>query len=293
MLKLFAGVIDPDGGEVFIGNNVDVAYFAQHAVDQLDPDTTVLDEMMGAADMDTAPRVRTILGTFGFSGEEVDKQVRVLSGGEKNRLALAKMMLAPAGLLLMDEPTNHLDIDSRQVLEYALNDYEGAYIVVSHDRYFVNEVAERVIHLEDGAATDYIGDYEYYRWKRADEQERREAVSEEVSQPEDDEESRKSKKELRREAAELRKRIRRETGALRKRIDTLETRIMELEETIEESEAKLADPDIYSDEDASRKWGTRYRAATEELEEAMTEWEEASLALQRAKDSIANGNAGA
>ena len=268
LLKILAGILEYDGGEVMLGPGVEVAYFAQHAVERLDPNRTVFAEMMDAADHDMAPRVRSILGAFGFSGDDHAKVVKVLSGGEKNRLALAKMMLQPAGLLLLDEPTNHLDVASRQVLEFALNDYDGAYVIVSHDRYFVNEVAQRVVHLEDGSATEYLGDYVYYRWKRAEIdasaqlQREREAPSAPAN----------SKKDARRAAATLRDEKRRATGKLRVRLNELEARIQTLEEEQRLAEARLQDPSLYDDEKDALKWNQRYRDTSAALEATMDEW---------------------
>ena len=280
LLKILAGVLPHDAGDVRIGENVEVGYFAQHAVEQLNPAHTVLEEMMRAADVDTSARVRTLLGTFGFSGDDVEKRVSVLSGGEKNRLALAKMMLAPAGLLLLDEPTNHLDIESRQVLEFALQDFDGTFVVVSHDRYFVNEVARRIVHLENGTATDYLGDYEYYLYKRGTE-----AETAAAEQP-DLEKDTVSKKDARRAAADLRARKREATAALRKQVAALEARVAELEEGIAEAESRLADPSIYADEATAREWSTKYKSWTAELETTMEEWESKSAEMEEAERQV-------
>ena len=284
LLKVLANEISHDGGDVRLGPNVEVSYFAQHAVEQLNPDASVVDEMLAAADHDMAPRVRSILGAFGFSGEDHQKRIKVLSGGEKNRLALAKMMLAPAGLLLLDEPTNHLDVESRQVLEFALNDYDGAYVVVSHDRYFVNEVARRVVHLEDGAATEYLGDYEYYRRKR-DELAATTPIDSGVgvvqSPPNPN-----SKKEARRAAAELRTAKREATGSLRRRLEQLEAVIAQLEEEVDEAQLKLQDPHLYDDEAKAQHWNERYRDKTLALESAMEEWGDVGTEIETIEQQL-------
>ena len=151
LLKMLAGHEALSAGERLVPSKLNVAYFAQHSVEQLDLGRTLLEEMQQAATLESGGRVRDILGVFGFSGDQtVNHRVGVLSGGEKTRLALAKLMLEPAACMLLDEPTNHLDMESRQILEYALNDYEGAVCVVSHDRYFLNQVATQIVHVEGG-----------------------------------------------------------------------------------------------------------------------------------------------
>ncbi len=287
LLKILAGTLKHDHGKAELGPGVEVAYFAQHAVEQLDPNRSVLEEMLSASDHDTAPRVRTMLGAFGFSGDDHAKLVKVLSGGEKNRLALAKMMLHPAGLLLLDEPTNHLDVTSRQVLEFALNDYEGAYVIVSHDRYFVNEVAQRVVHLENGTATEYLGDYEYYRWKRAELAARTAVVAVEV----ESEVNANSKKDARRAAAAVREQKRQATGKLRARLTTIESRVAELETEVELSETKLQDPRLYDDEKAGQQWNERYRDAKRALESAMDEWALLADEIEQIESDVDAGGA--
>jgi len=150
LLKLLAGVLPYEKGERKLGHNVTQAYYAQHQLDLLTPDNTVLDEITLAAPLEEQSFLRAILGRFLFSGDDAKKKVAVLSGGEKSRLALAKMLIRPANFLLMDEPTNHLDIPSREAFEQALDSYEGAMLAVTHDRYFIDRFAQRVLALENG-----------------------------------------------------------------------------------------------------------------------------------------------
>jgi ATP-binding cassette subfamily F protein 3 len=170
LLKLLAGVIEPDGGSVELGHNVRREYFAQHQLEVLHAGTTVLktmEEVAGPAGR--LPEVRSYLGTFLFGEDDVTKLVGVLSGGEKARLALAKMLIDPAGLLLLDEPTNHLDMDSRAILTEALRQFEGSVVFISHDRHLINAIGTKVIEVRDGRLTHYPGDWEYYQWKKAQE----------------------------------------------------------------------------------------------------------------------------
>jgi ATP-binding cassette subfamily F protein 3 len=170
LLKLLAGVIEADAGSVKLGHNVRREYFAQHQLEVLHPGRTVLKTMEeAAAPSGRLPEVRGYLGTFLFGEDDVTKQVGVLSGGEKARLALALMLIDPAGLLLLDEPTNHLDMDSRAVLTEALRQFEGSVVFISHDRHLINAIGTKVIEVRDGRLTHYPGDWEYYQWKKAQE----------------------------------------------------------------------------------------------------------------------------
>ncbi|MFU8804782.1 MAG: ABC-F family ATP-binding cassette domain-containing protein [Bradymonadaceae bacterium] len=281
LLKMLAGVLPPDAGEVEVGHRVEVTYFAQHALDSLDASRTALEEMMASASFDATPRVRSILGAFLFQGDDVDKPITVLSGGEKSRLALAKMLLEPGGCLLLDEPTNHLDIASRQVLEHALKEFQGAIVIISHDRYFLNEVVNKVLHVEHGALTDYVGDYDYYRWKRNQEKvSAPEADGRGAEEGADDDQPVVNKKDQRRLAAELRKRKQDETRALRKEFERVEASIASLEARHEELQAALAAPDTYENGDAIGELNREYQEISQELEALIVKWEEKGAELE-------------
>ena len=162
LLKMLAGVLTPDAGERALGTHVEVHYYAQHQLDALDPTRTMLEELEAVAPGLGHTRLRTILGSFLFSGDAVEKRISVLSGGEKARVALAKMLVHPAALLCLDEPTNHLDLASREVLEEALAAFPATIVFISHDRYFINRIATRVVHVDRGRLTDYLGGYDDY-----------------------------------------------------------------------------------------------------------------------------------
>src|SRR5439155_434970 len=162
LLKMLAGVLPLDGGERVIGHKVTIGYFAQDHAEMLDPDRTALEQVMAAASIETAPYVRSLLGAFLFSGDAVEKRAGVLSGGERSRLALARLLVEPSNCLLLDEPTNHLDLTAKEVLLEALLAYAGTLVIVAHDRYLLDHLPTQVIEVGAGRAVRYIGNYEDY-----------------------------------------------------------------------------------------------------------------------------------
>ena len=283
LMRMLSGVEVPDQGGRIEGHHVVTQYFAQDEATRLDASLTVHDTLAAGSPVQMVPAIRNILGGFLFSGDDVHKRVRVLSGGERTRLAVARMLLRPSNTLLLDEPTNHLDIDSTDVLLDALTDYAGTLVFVSHDRYFVDRLATKVLEIGDGNAVLYPGTYEEFRWSRQEQPGRGARTDAPVPSPDRrTPRSRSSAAEHKRQQGETRRRQRR-LDALRTRIAELERRISEREETIRRLETEMATPGFYEDAQAAEKTVLRHQNLMWEVGDLMNQWEALETeALERA-----------
>ncbi|PLX76599.1 MAG: ABC transporter ATP-binding protein [Desulfuromonas sp.] len=276
LMRLLAGIEQPAGGERQEGHNLHQAYFAQDQAEELDPTRDVIGEIMADAPFDMVPKLRNILGSFLFSGDDVEKPVKVLSGGERNRLALAKLLLRPANLLLLDEPTNHLDIHSKQVLLDSLKKYSGTIIFVSHDRYFVDQLATRVLEVGNRAVTSYHGNYEDFlraKEKAGDSSHSRERVEQQAQAGT----SGGSKTERAQSHAE-RKEKQRQEKRRKKEIAEIEALLEEKEGGLAELEQRMADPELYQDQEKWKQVSGEHQALQDEVAELYARWEELNLA---------------
>jgi ATP-binding cassette subfamily F protein 3 len=286
LLKILAGVLPFDAGSRELGSNVRVAYFAQHQIEALNPDNSVLLELTGAAPRMTSSEVRRLLGAFLFSGDAVDKQVGVLSGGEQTRLALAKLMADPANLLCLDEPTNHLDITSRDVLEDALNAFPGTIVLITHDRYLIRSVANVIVEVDGGTATPFLGDFEYYAAKRGLDVEERGAVEGRatprgIQRPEPRaRESAVDSASRKRKEAEDRNRRYRQTRDLRASLARTEAEAREADTELAELTERLADPATYADPELVRGLIERHNATRDLSERLAADWTRLAAELE-------------
>lgn len=257
--------IQSEHDEIQLGTNVEIGYYAQEQ-DTLDDQNTILDEVWDAFPNKTEHEIRTVLGNFLFSGDDVLKQIHTLSGGEKARVALAKLMLKRANFLILDEPTNHLDLTSKEVLEAALLDYPGTILFVSHDRYFINKIADKVFELTKDGITVYLGDYDYYVEKKLE--------LEEIEKLERMEGSQLSEKKKVNLSFQEQKRIQSEKRKKERRIAKLENEIDALETKLADIEKEMTNIAHLNDHETLLQLSNEADEVREKIERLMEEWTE-------------------
>ena len=279
LLRVIAGSVAPDEGERTVA--AEIGYFAQDQFEVLDATATAEQTILRVADASTAPHVRSVLGAFLFGDDDVDKKVASLSGGEKARLMLARLLLQPFGLLVLDEPTNHLDIASREVLERALRDHAGTVVFTTHDRRFMDMVSTAVLELRDGRVTRFEGNWSYYVTKRApigDAAPDRAQAAGRLTPA-----SREVEKAARREEAERRNRMYRILKPLRDEVAVVEAEIESAEAELRAVEEELVSPDLYQDIDRARLAGQRARELRARLDGLYERWSDAGDRLAEAE----------
>jgi ATP-binding cassette subfamily F protein 3 len=311
LMRMLSGVEHPDRGTRTEGHQVVMQYFAQDEASRLDPALTVYETLEAGSPLTMVPAIRNILGGFLFSGDDIYKKAGVLSGGERTRLAVARMLLRPANLLLLDEPTNHLDLDSKDVLLDALVDFGGTLVFVSHDRYFVDRLATKVIEIGNGHALVYPGNYEEFLWSKNQQPSAAQRTADaalnaraappgpptrhgvkaasaaprrDTAKPERaavNRESAKAGREGQKRAEAESRRLQRENERLRRQIAALEAQIADRERLIKELEASMSEPGFYENHEAAKPVLDRHQALMWEVGDLMHQWEEVSHSAER------------
>jgi ATP-binding cassette subfamily F protein 3 len=279
------------------GERAVIGYYAQHQVDTLDLENTVYEEVASTVAISLVPTIRNVLGIFQFSGDDVFKKIKVLSGGEKARVSLAKILISPVNFLVMDEPTNHLDKFAKEALERALSQYNGTLLLISHDRYFLDKIVNRVVEIRDGCLLEYDGNYSYYLEKRGSvrvllpgagpgnnhsttprDGEPDESSSEALA-------GKKTKEQKRLEAV-ARQTVSKERNRLKRDVGELEAKIEQLEKRKDELEVQMALPDTYNNGELAVRLQKEYAGVNRELSQCNQRWEHTSSQLEEIIESL-------
>jgi ATP-binding cassette subfamily F protein 3 len=290
LLKMLAGVLPPDNGTRTVGHGVSLHYFAQHQAETLNPEHTILESLGEVSSTAETNFLRGLAGAFLFSGQDQKKPIKALSGGERNRVALARMLVEPANTLLLDEPTNHLDPASVDVLTDAMVDFPGTIIFISHDPTFLTRIATRVVEIEDGNARNFFGDYEYYLWKKAQEFESIKESSDELGEKGTGKSAGPTKAMASQSAPKStssdRRDLNKTQARLEKQVARAEAEIAEHETKIKERDQLLADPALY--QEFARWNGLHQEQDTwkKELERLTARWESLSSDLAEVKQKL-------
>jgi ATP-binding cassette subfamily F protein 3 len=279
--KIIAGILSPDSGKRIVGHNTIISHYAQDVADQLDPELDIIETLIGVSDKMTLGGLRGLLGSFLFTGDDVFKKVGVLSGGEKSRVALAKILLTSSNLIILDEPTNHLDIASKEILQRALVDYSGSIILISHDIDFLKPIANKTLEVRNGSIRMYEDGIEYYLFKKSQENDLLD--DSEIQLGKTSVENRKLQKKR---EAESRQKIYYATKDLKVRISKLEERISELELKQKELETLLFLPETYNNIKFANDQNLELSKIKKELEICLDEWTNISDEIQRIESKL-------
>ncbi|MEK6480119.1 ABC-F family ATP-binding cassette domain-containing protein [Catalinimonas sp. 4WD22] len=280
LLRIIAGT-EPVEGESKLGYNVDMGFFAQHQLEALNVSNDILGELKQAGSEKTEQELRGVLGCFLFTDEEVFKKIKVLSGGEKSRVALAKTLIGESNFLLLDEPTNHLDMQSVNILIQALQQYKGTFIIVSHDRYFISEVANKIWYIEDKEIKEYPGTYEEYAYWQS-----QQAPSSNGKQEEKQEQPKAKPKSTEPKAQQAGQETQKELKRLKSELEKAENKVMELEEQKEQLEKELAKPSVFGNVDLLAENSQKFDTVERELAEATENWDELAMKIEELEKQL-------